>query len=116
LQELKLGAGAVSPDKSLNRNLKALAGFLHRRRDEARQLPSRHASAEAANPLRALGEEIKQDRRGAALQSLLRKKIVEKDQNGYRLSVEMYRFWILKNQIRADDLRREAPITLYGHN
>jgi len=45
----------------------------------------------------ALGGGIKQDRRGAALQSLLRKEIVEKDQNGYRLSVEMFRFWILRN-------------------
>ena len=45
----------------------------------------------------ALGEGIKQGRRGAALQSLLRKEIVEKDQNGYRLSVEMFRFWILRN-------------------
>jgi hypothetical protein len=45
----------------------------------------------------ALGEEIKQGRRGAALQSLLRKEIVEKDQNGYRLSVEMFGFWILRN-------------------
>jgi uncharacterized protein len=45
----------------------------------------------------ALGEEIKQDRRGAALQSLVRKEVVEKGQNGYRLSVEMFHFWILKN-------------------
>jgi uncharacterized protein len=45
----------------------------------------------------ALGEDIGQDQRRAALQSLLRKDIVEKDQNGYRLSVKMFRFWILKN-------------------
>jgi len=45
----------------------------------------------------ALGGEIKQDRRGAALQSLVRKEIVEKGQNGYRLSAEMFHFWILSN-------------------
>ena len=64
----------------------------------------------------ALGGGIKQDRRGAALQSLLRKEIVEKDQNGYRLSVELLRFWILKNQIGTDELRGEAPVTIYGHH
>jgi hypothetical protein len=45
----------------------------------------------------ALGEDVGQDQRRPALQSLLRKEIVEKDQNGYRLSVEMFRFWILRN-------------------
>ena len=44
----------------------------------------------------APGEDIWQDQRGAALQSLLRKEIVEKDQNGYRLSVKMFGFWILR--------------------
>jgi len=38
----------------------------------------------------------------------LRKEIVEMGQNGYRLNVEMLRYWILKNQIENDDLRREA--------
>jgi hypothetical protein len=55
-------------------------------------------------------------RRQAAIQSLLRKKIVEKNQSGYRLSVEMFRFWILKNQIGTDALRKEAPVTIYGHS
>jgi len=45
----------------------------------------------------ALGKDIGQDQRRAALQSLLRKEIVEKDQNGYRLSVKMFGFWILRN-------------------
>ena len=44
----------------------------------------------------ALGKDIGQDQRRAALQSLLRKEIVEKDQNGYRLSVKMFGFWILR--------------------
>jgi AAA+ ATPase superfamily predicted ATPase len=51
----------------------------------------------------ALGVEIGQDRYRAAFQSLSRKEIVEKDQNGYRLSVEMFRFWILNNQITDED-------------
>jgi hypothetical protein len=42
----------------------------------------------------ALGKEVMEDRRRASLQSLLRKEIVEKDQNGYRLSIEMFRFWV----------------------
>jgi hypothetical protein len=45
----------------------------------------------------ALGKDIGQDQRRAALQSLLRKEIVEKDQNGYRLGVKMFGFWILRN-------------------
>jgi hypothetical protein len=45
----------------------------------------------------ALGKDIGQDQRRAALQSLRRKEIVEKDQNGYRLSVKMFGFWILRN-------------------
>ena len=45
----------------------------------------------------ALGKDIGQDQRRAALQSLLRKEIVEKDQNGYRLSVKMFGLWILRN-------------------
>src|SRR5262249_28987589 len=64
----------------------------------------------------ALGGEVREDRRGAALQSLLRKEIVEKGQNGYRLSVEMFGLWILRNQIGTDDLRRETPVTVYGHH
>src|SRR5262249_43893870 len=64
----------------------------------------------------ALGEEVTEDRRRAALQSLLRKEIVEKGQNGYRLSVEMFGLWILRNQIGTDDLRRETPVTVYGHH
>jgi hypothetical protein len=44
----------------------------------------------------ALGKDIGQDQRRTAPQSLLRKEIVEKDQNGYRLSVEMLGFWILR--------------------
>jgi len=61
----------------------------------------------------ALGAGIKKGRRRAAVQSLLRKEIVEKGQSGYRLSVEMFRFWILKNQIGNDDLRREAPVPVW---
>jgi uncharacterized protein len=53
----------------------------------------------------ALGWEIKQGRRGAALQSLLRKEIVENGQNGYRLSVEMFRFWILRNSAASGSER-----------
>jgi hypothetical protein len=45
----------------------------------------------------ALDSEKRQNRRQAALQSLLRKEIVESDQNGYRLSVEMFGFRILRN-------------------
>jgi len=45
----------------------------------------------------ALGKDSGQDQRRAALGSLLRKEIVENDQNSYRLSVEMFRFWILRN-------------------
>ena len=58
----------------------------------------------------ALGKDIGQDQRRAALQSLLRKEIVEKDQNGYRLSVKTFRFWILRNCARAvaGALRRPA--------
>jgi AAA+ ATPase superfamily predicted ATPase len=37
-----------------------------------------------------------------ALQNLLRKEIVESGQAGYRLSIEMFRLWILKNQSWAD--------------
>ena len=44
----------------------------------------------------APGKDIGQDQRRAAIQSLLRKEIVENDQNSYRLSVEMFRFWILR--------------------
>jgi hypothetical protein len=62
----------------------------------------------------ALGKDIGQDRRRAALQSLLRKEIVEKDRNGYRLSVKMFGFWILR--IGTDNLRRETPVTNYGHH
>jgi hypothetical protein len=87
----------------------------------------------------ALGEEVREDRRRAALQSMLRKEIVEKGQNGYRLSVEMFGLWILRNgtasgservfsryplatargtvsKIGTDDLRRETPVTVYGHH
>lgn len=46
----------------------------------------------------ALGSQKRQNWMRSSLQSLLRKEIVEKDQNGYRLSVEMFGFWILKNQ------------------
>jgi hypothetical protein len=42
-------------------------------------------------------EEIRQDRHRAAFQNLPRKEIVEAGQKGYRLSVEMFRFWILRN-------------------
>ncbi|HKQ80100.1 MAG TPA: hypothetical protein VJ810_40785 [Blastocatellia bacterium] len=48
-----------------------------------------------------MGEESRLDWHWAALQNLSRKEIVEEGQNGYRLSVEMFRFWILKNQIAA---------------
>jgi hypothetical protein len=51
----------------------------------------------------AQGEDIGENGSQAALRSLIRKEIVEKDQNGYRLSVEMFRFWILKNQIGTED-------------
>jgi len=63
----------------------------------------------------ALGKDIGQDQRRAALQSLLRKEIVEKDQNGYRLSVKMFRFWILRNGARAlagGRLEKTRPLTL----
>jgi len=60
----------------------------------------------------APGEGIKQDRRGAALQSLLRKEIVEKDQNGYRLSVEMFRFWILRNGAASECLEKTCSLPL----
>ncbi len=45
----------------------------------------------------AIDSKKRRNLRGEALQGLLHKKIVEKDQNGYRLSVEMFRLWILKN-------------------
>jgi hypothetical protein len=60
----------------------------------------------------ALGEAFGQDRRRAALRSPLRKDIVEKDQNGYRLSVKMFRFWILKNGAASGhlDMIRSLPL------
>lgn len=36
-----------------------------------------------------------------SVKSLARKKIVEKDQNGYRLTIEMFSLWILRNQTAA---------------
>ena len=53
----------------------------------------------------APGKDIGQDQRRAALRGLLRKEIVEKDQNSYRLSVEMFRFWILRNGAAGESER-----------
>ena len=69
----------------------AQAKFHYARADECSD-EEREALAELA-----LGEDIGQDQRRAPLQSLLRKEIVENDRNSYRLSVEMFRFWILRN-------------------
>ena len=60
----------------------------------------------------APGEDIWQDQRGAALQSLLRKEIVEKDQNGYRLSVKMFGFRILRNGAASGYLEKTRSLPL----
>jgi uncharacterized protein len=60
----------------------------------------------------ALGEDIGQDQRRAALQSLLRKEIVENDQNSYRLSVEMFRFWILRISTASVYLEKTRSLPL----
>jgi hypothetical protein len=60
----------------------------------------------------ALGKDIGQDQRGAALRSLLRKEIVENDQNGYRLSVKMFRFWILRNGAASGYLEKTRSLPL----
>jgi hypothetical protein len=60
----------------------------------------------------ALGKEIGQDQPRAALHSLLRKEIVEKDQNGYRLSVKMLGFWILRNGAASGYLEKTRSLPL----
>ena len=54
----------------------------------------------------------------AALQSLSRKEVVENEQGGYRLSIEMFRLWILKTEgwvaqpatvFRAPEQSRTSP-------
>jgi len=74
------------------------------RSDEGREVPAELA----------LGKDVGQDRRRSAFQSLLRKEIVEKDQNGYRLSVKMLGFWILRNGAASGYLEktRSSPLAV----
>src|SRR5262245_66180008 len=60
----------------------------------------------------ALGKDIGQVQRRAALQSLLRKEIVENEQNRYRLSVDMFHISILRISAASVYLRKTSSLPL----
>jgi hypothetical protein len=54
------------------------------------------------------------NRHQAAIQSLSRKEVVETGQDGYRLSIEMFRLWILKNQCADPEAVKSGKFVASG--